>query len=762
MEIGDARRILSRLTNDEFVGREADLTRIGDFALARRNARVAMLLGPTRTGKSELLRKTFDRLFDESGDILPSLYTLRPGQLDDQSFARDFLATFLAQVIAFRRKDPRLCVLALEPMAVTARSAIADDYGWIRAIVDSFMQAVGAGNNSAMLRCALSAPSRAAEQTGIAPVVLFDDVHLLGGESGQDSKSALEETNRDCPSSALRHAFFDALRTRTQNTVSPRYLLTGLERPLAELAPADLELFAALDSIRIQRVDREHFERFIHTAAAQRGVELSDSVGELMGHQFHCEFFSARAVLDAAASAGIALRTFVDFERVYSQEVTNGRIGNYLRAMIRDAAPNRRSQRAALEALAFLSEAEEASPADSVIERMILDPNDAEGLLERLHTRELLNYGHRFVSASSDTVLGDYVRATYRQEVLGLPQPTSGPPLLVEKLKRAHGLMMDRYQGGFAARLVEVLARFDSQRLPACLFDEVVYEKRYRGMTRAQVGRSLDEETERITLPQIVEVEEAGGGGHGGISWRLFLAGGFEAGIYNESNEVLWIAALINSSEPVDVESLGRIDERIAVALRNKNSKAAQTACWYIGKEGFSAAATERIESAGAFRSTHAQLDAMSDYLLKLAATDAPPASEFELVIPIEDEAELIAARTIELIARSADFEGEAINQIKTAVIEACINAAEHGQSPDRRIHQRFAIAEDRIIITVSNKGRIFANGDTGTVAGSQSAGARGRGLNIIRALMDEVHFQRTDDGTSLVMTRFLKRPENP
>ena len=254
MEIGDARPILSRLTNDEFVGREADLTRIRDFALARRNTRVAMLLGPTRTGKSELLRKTFDRLFDESGDILPSLYTLRPGHLDDQSFARDFLATFLAQVIAFRRKDPRLCTVALEPMAVAARSASADDYGWIRAIVDAFQQAAVTGNNGAMLRCALSAPSRAAEQTGIEPVVLFDDVHLLAGQSAHNL--ARGETNRDCPSSELRYAFFDALKNRTENTVSPRYLLTGFGRPLAELAPADLELFAALDSIRIERVDR--------------------------------------------------------------------------------------------------------------------------------------------------------------------------------------------------------------------------------------------------------------------------------------------------------------------------------------------------------------------------------------------------------------------------------------------------------------------------------------------------------------------------
>ncbi|MEK6300871.1 MAG: ATP-binding protein [Acidobacteriota bacterium] len=762
MEISDTGRILSRLTNSEFIGREAEMTRIRDFATARgRGTRVAMLLGPTRAGKSELLRKSFDHFFNESADVLPSFYALKPGRLDDQSFARDFLSIFLAQFIAFRRSDPSLFALAFEPIAVVARSATADDCVFVKEIADAFVQAAGAGDSTAMLRCALSAPSRAAERTGLVPLVLFDDVHLLAGASARGANPPFTELNRvHRESNELRYAFFDALKNGTADIVSPRYLLAGFERPMAELLPADLELFAALEIIRFEQVGREHFERFIHAGAAERGVELSDSVGELMVHQLKCEFFYTRAVLDSAASAGVALRTFVDFERVYSAEVASGRIGNYLRASIRDAAPDRRSQRAALEALALLADAEEGAPIDSVIERMSLEPGGAEDLLERLHSRELLNYGHRLVNASSDAMLADYVRAAYRSEILSLPKPVSGPPLLVEKLKRAHRLMMDRYHGSFAAQLLDVLSRFDSQRAPACLFDEAAYEKRYRGMSRAQVSRSLDQETERVTLPQIVEVEDAGGGEYEGINWRLFLAAGFEAGIYNESNEALWVAALINSNEPVDVESLGRIDDRIAAALRGRHSKAAQPVCWYIGKEGFSAAATERIESAKALRSTHAQLDAMSDYLFKLSAPDAQPASEFELVIPIEDEAELIAARTIELIARAADFEGEAINQIKTAVIEACINAAEHGQSPDRKIHQRFAISEDRIIITVSNKGRIFANGNIGAVAESQATGVRGRGLNIIRALMDEVHFQRTDDGTSLVMTKFLKRPE--
>jgi serine/threonine-protein kinase RsbW len=122
----------------------------------------------------------------------------------------------------------------------------------------------------------------------------------------------------------------------------------------------------------------------------------------------------------------------------------------------------------------------------------------------------------------------------------------------------------------------------------------------------------------------------------------------------------------------------------------------------------------------------------------------------------------LIAARTAEQIARAADFDQEAINQIKTALIEACINAAEHGDSPDRKIHQHFAIDDNKLIITVSNTGKTFGRAEeqsTPSVAAQPAKGARGRGLQIIRALMDEVEFERTDDGARLVMTKYLKRP---
>jgi anti-sigma regulatory factor (Ser/Thr protein kinase) len=64
----------------------------------------------------------------------------------------------------------------------------------------------------------------------------------------------------------------------------------------------------------------------------------------------------------------------------------------------------------------------------------------------------------------------------------------------------------------------------------------------------------------------------------------------------------------------------------------------------------------------------------------------------------------------------------------------------------------------------VFNKGKTFgwaSQQSTPSIAAQPAKGARGRGLQIIRALMDEVTFDRTDDGSRLVMVKYLKRPGN-
>ncbi len=749
----DATRILSRLRDGEFIGREVDVARVcalaetSPEARARGSAREALLLGAPRVGKTEILRKSFDRLFNNGGEVIPIYYSLRRSCLDPDTFARDYFAQFLTQFVAFRRNEPGLISVADEPLSVIVHAAPREDYPWASSIVDSFGLASQSGDASRLMRVALSAPAAAGVHASLAPLLMIDNWHLLAG-------------------SALHTTFLRALAANgASGHAAATYVLSGLRRAMVELIPHDEELFDKIEMIRVEQMSEEHLEELISRRAQLLGVEISDSTIELMTQQLNCDIFYTRAILDAAAARGSSLKTFIEFERLYTGEVLNGRIGAYFNALLRDIAPESRAGRAALEALALVIEAASRVPIDALTDRLAEHTSDGEALLSRMHSRELLEISYGFVSASGDPVLSDYVRARFRSEIAGTPRPAAGEELLGEKLKHSYRLMMSRYNRALQSQLIELLSCFDFQNIPASLLDQSAYDKRYRGISRVQVRRALDDEQERARLPQIVLVHDIGAGEQPGVTWRLFAATGFEGGIYTEANEVLWLVALINSKEPLDLETLGRIDQQLEAAQKAKCGPISHVVRWYISKEGFSAVASERLSASHAYRSTYSHLDLIQDYLTKLAlGGETRPASEFELVIPFEDEAELIAARTAEQIARAADFDQESINQIKTALIEACINAAEHSDSPDRKIHQRFAIDDDKLIITVSNKGKMFgrANGQsTPSIAAQPAKGARGRGLQIIRALMDEVEFERTDDGTCLVMTKYLKRPES-
>ena len=79
--------------------------------------------------------------------------------------------------------------------------------------------------------------------------------------------------------------------------------------------------------------------------------------------------------------------------------------------------------------------------------------------------------------------------------------------------------------------------------------------------------------------------------------------------------------------------------------------------------------------------------------------------NEFVFILPMGADNELLAAATAEQIARRLNFRPEAINQIKTAVVEACINASEHSLSPEQKIYQRFRVEDDKLVITIASRG---------------------------------------------------------
>jgi serine/threonine-protein kinase RsbW len=242
---------------------------------------------------------------------------------------------------------------------------------------------------------------------------------------------------------------------------------------------------------------------------------------------------------------------------------------------------------------------------------------------------------------------------------------------------------------------------------------------------------------------------------------RCLVAHTFEDGSYADAQEVVWLVADIESKLEVDLEMASAWYERFENLAGTLNFRRFQI--WLISNEGFSDDAARYLSRHKALGCSRQQLELLASRIGEVTRTPilyGSEPNEFQMVIPMGEDNELIAANTAEQIAKRLTFRPEAINQIKTAVVEACINAFEHSFSPDRKIYQRFRVESDRLVVTISSRGVVPTNlnGASGRPDTNEAAEERrGWGLKLIRTLMDEVEFEKVDDGTSLRMTKYIR-----
>ena len=124
-----------------------------------------------------------------------------------------------------------------------------------------------------------------------------------------------------------------------------------------------------------------------------------------------------------------------------------------------------------------------------------------------------------------------------------------------------------------------------------------------------------------------------------------------------------------------------------------------------------------------------------------------------ELSIPSEFGYEKVACEAVAAFARRFGFDRERIEDLKTALGEACINAIEHGNQRSSGLRVSvLCIAHDReLTIDVFDEGlKRFQGCDAPASIDSKLVGAapfRGMGLMLIRGLVDEAQFLHTNAG---------------
>jgi serine/threonine-protein kinase RsbW len=745
------RRILARTTPEAFVGRGEHLQEITALSSPRAGQQSLLLYASPQSGVSELLRQSFDEMFRQRGGAAPIYFAFSRSDAATTAAARRFLHTFLTQTIAHRGEDPAL-VSASPTLRSLLDLAAPQDYEWVERLIQDFERAQGESDERALVRLCLGAPQQAAAG-GVRTVVMFDDLHLaerLRGEVGLGPALAQAAVHSGVP-----------------------FVIAGARRRLLDLLNGAVQT-VGLDGLRKLHLDRlkESDARTLLEGVAQRlGVTLSDETRDLIVQQLESSPSLIHALLDAAHAEGTRLTSFRDFQSLYVDELLGGRIYRRYNSVLEEVAPSHTLRRSLLRVLnESASSAAGKSPAEAWIKRLGVDAAEFERVMRLLHMHEVASFHGTYVEATPTTVWRDFLLASYRLQVSAEPRALVVADTLVGTLKRAPKTMARHYRREAALKLGDVLRRFNFEHVPASLLHYDRFVRMYRSIPREEVQAGLEVESDLARLPQIVHAASCASFHPPILQFcdeeRCSVAHGFESGEYSGAGEVVWMAAEVESKLEAGRALTGLWLDRLEQVAQSCGFE--RVRLWLLAREGFSAEAAELLNERGAYGSCSEQLDLLMARLGGGAASSAESgaqADEFAIELPMSEDTELIAAHTVEQIARRMEFQPEAINQIKTALVEACINAAEHSLSTERKIYNRFRVEDDKLVITVSSRGLSLPtnNSENGhshaDKNGSEGAkGRRGWGLKLIRTLMDDVEFERVDDGTRLRMTKYLRK----
>ena len=545
------------------------------------------------------------------------------------------------------------------------------------------------------------------------------------------------------------------------------FVLGGLRRQIIEAAHDARCDFERLDMLRLKQLEADEAAKLVEHVAKRRHVATSEAARDLLVQQFACSPFFINSFLQAAREKHTSLLTYLDVERLYIDELFGGHIHRHFADLLEETS-TRLDTRQLLVRLLWEAAAgdEQTSSFEVWRKRLHVTANELEDVLHRLHVQEFVNWNGATVEAGvGPQAWKDYLKIRYRLDVLNEPRALVVAEALADALKRAPHVMARHYKQTADTGLRELISRFNCQQVPSVLFDYQSFRNKYKGAENDEIVSGVAEETELIKLPQTVHLASC-------LAFNsdmkqvceedhCLVAHTFEEGSYSDARQVVWLAADIESKLEVDVEVVRAWTDRLESMAGMLGFTRFQI--WLISNEGFSEEASKLLMGRNAFGSSRQQLGLLASRVRETVASPVMQTSdpdEFLVVVPMGEDNELIAANTAEQIARRLTFRPEAINQIKTAIVEACINASEHSFSPDRKIYQRFRVESDRLVITISSRGIVPTNlnGTNSGIEVKQAAEERrGWGLKLIRTLMDEVEFERVDDGTSLRMTKYLR-----
>lgn len=805
-------KALSRLADDEVLYRTVTAMNELHVLVGREAVNTVLILGSPQAGKSELLRLTFDWFFHEHRRALPCYFSLRRDRLTPDKFAKDFLNTLLRHYLAFAHQDSELILRTDLTERDLLNLAQAIEYPLLKDVLDGYDARVADGDEAALVRYVLATPQRLAARSPYNIVVMLDEaqwIDRLALSFGEDAAAILSEAILSTQS--VSFVLAGQQRTLLDQLSNESGLLSAFK--IIHLAPPETTALQSLaeqwcireavafepETLRlaIQQTDGNlAYIRALVTAASDRKMNFSKGadferlyVAELLQGRLAHHFSGQvrRLAQDATGGTGVE-HAAIEVVYICYEAITS-------RAPV-DMIERRLRPR--LSASPILNELHHYEMV-TLLDGHVL-PSDDQVFCDWIRATH-----RRFEGASLEEVKLDLLRRSLKAipQLLALSARRSLHAQLEELLKRfdgqsvarslfAHDEFVIRYGRATYENMIEGLkAEIERIELPqivhvaeshlfapkpergptiwSCLlaygFDQGIYDHEHEIiwlLALADAPSAVTEEAVQALDYQMKEIEAAlASGDHTPrmMRWAISKMGFTADGTV--ALEERGFAASDYLQLDLLTETIKSGSESTSTKTENEPAPLIDDSTLDEGETGFEAhtpltTTPPEVPVTGESSETEAtNAESGAQAILNTDEQEKQSAGrDFEVAIPMNDDKEIIAARVAEQVARGAGFSPEAVNQIKTALIECCLSISASEEMADNRIHQRYHTDKERLTIIISNSA---AGLDATEGERLENDPERIWRLDVLRSLVDEVKLQRLSNGWRVELTRLVR-----
>jgi len=735
--------------SEEFFGREEELATLLRVCFEGKSGIGAsvMIYGPPNVGKTSLLLKLkYDLQTLPEGATpprpFPFYFSFSKILSHPLALSQHFLQEYLWQVLAFLGEPPRAAFDADAMCESLLTFGLAD----CRDFLEAHRRYSERGDGLSALANAFSLPFAVGGNL-FYPVFLFDDFQYT---------YKLQNIPDGAILSILRPFIKSGHFPMIISGSSPGHVTSSLKRE---------GLYGSFQLVEVGGMTPAAAERMWNSLFERRKIQmprhlLARAAGRLGNVPIYLRMFAEEVTFREAQ-----VTDEVGFENLFALSITEGQLNRYWREFFENAFPDRVERARAIK---FLKRAVcDRFPLDTFEGALSLlgtSPEEGEKILSTLEFKGLLKSDFEHLRFAGDPVLGDFLYWAFERGVLGKSSSQVAATLVQAKLSRSALAPSEDGREKWIAVTKELMRRWDCREVPLLLFRFADFRDKFEGKGLLEVVIGMEKETQRLKLPKISSVSTGYRTQRGGPRFDFDLvAYGFRDADFSEENLVIW-AVDVTTEKSLSATAVEHFENRCRLLCLEKGLRPDQLRKWILFEGSVDPAVLTRVAQYDVFLSHRSQMRIFLNLFgveeLDLATEARRPSEvpagtgplEFELVLPMKADTEVVAARVAEEVAAYASIDKDTVDRIKMALIEACINAFEHSGAVSGKVRLRYILSPEKIELFVQDEGKGFR----GERPGEESKRNRGWGLKLIRELVDDVEIMTGERGTVVRMVKFI------